>query len=208
MLEFSHVSKAFHGKTVLRDVNFTLQKAEMLCLAGPSGMGKSTLLEIAAGILRPDSGFCRRHTLNMACLLQDTPLLPWRSALQNMDFFLSTRFSEKKRRQKALLWLENMGLGASLAQKPAEMSGGMKRRLALACALAAEPDLLLLDEPFAFLDAVWQHRIADFIAEIHRTQKTTLLMVSHGVDVLRSMDIRILDITSSPVILSLDGTFL
>jgi ABC-type nitrate/sulfonate/bicarbonate transport system ATPase subunit len=195
------ISKTLRGKPVIGHVTLSLDRGEMICLAGPSGVGKTTLLEIAAGMTDPDRGTVLRHSNRIGCVFQDTPLLPWTGAMDNMDFFLSRHMPLDKRRKAAKYWLEKMGLADAARKRPAEMSGGMKRRLAIACSFALEPDILLLDEPLAFLDDHWQRRIAREIADLHARRSTAILLVSHQLAPFNEMGATMIHIRSTPVII-------
>ena len=144
MIAFSHVSKSFGPLPVLRDFSLSLKQGEQLCLTGPSGQGKSTLLNLAAGLLLPDSGSIARQSDRISYVFQEDRLLPWQTALQNVALVCE--------KQAAQRWLEELGLGAFLQNYPSELSGGMARRVAIARALAAPADLYLFDEPFKGLD--------------------------------------------------------
>ena len=205
MLELREVSKTIRGKRIIESVNLFLDRGDMVCLAGPSGVGKTTLLEIAAGMIEADGGTVRRLSSRIGCAFQDAPLLPWSSASDNMDFFLSTHLVPEERREAARYWLEKTGLEDAAHKKPPEMSGGMKRRLSIACSLALNPDILLLDEPLAFLDDHWQYRLAREIAELHARGSTAILMVSHQLEPLRDIGAAIVRIDSVPV--KIDGSF-
>jgi ABC-type nitrate/sulfonate/bicarbonate transport system ATPase subunit len=198
MLELHRISKTIEGKSVLRDVTLCLAKGEMVCLTGASGIGKTTLLEIAAGIREPDSGTCTRGSTRIGCAFQDTPLLPWRTVLENMDFILSAHGSAAVRRQTALTWLETLGLQDAVEKKPPQISGGMQRRLAIAASLAVAPDILLLDEPFAFLDAHWQAVVADLVRRLNRTRGVTILLVSHQFEPLRGLGAAVVEMRCAP----------
>lgn len=199
MLEMQGVSKSIKGKPVIGNVTLCLGRGNMVCLAGPSGVGKTTLLEIAAGMIAPDRGTVRRHSHRIGCVFQDTPLLPWASARDNIDFFLSTHMSLDKRRAAAEYWLGKTGLADAARKKPPEMSGGMKRRLAIACSFALDPDILLLDEPLAFLDGRWQQWLAREIADLHACGSTAILLVSHQLEPIRDIGAAIVHIDAAPV---------
>ncbi|PTN38770.1 ABC transporter ATP-binding protein [Desulfonatronum sp. SC1] len=203
MLELRSVSKKIQGRQVLRDVQLCLGRGEILCLAGPSGVGKTTLMEIAAGLQKPDKGEVRRKSARIGCALQDAPLLPWQSAVDNMDFFLSTWLESGDRLKMIPHWLERLGLKEAAGKKPSELSGGMKRRLSIACALALDPEILLLDEPLAFLDQHWQDRLMEEIATIHARRTTAILLISHQLEPIRSLGARIVEIHEAPVRLNL-----
>jgi len=205
MLEMQGVSKSIRGKPVIGNATLCLDRGEMVCLAGPSGVGKTTLLEIAAGMIAPDRGMVRRHSNRIGCVFQDTPLLPWASASGNIAFFLSTHMPLDKRREAAGYWLKKMGLTDAARKKPPEMSGGMKRRLAIACSFALDPDILLLDEPLAFLDDHWQHRMARELADLHARGTTAILLVSHQLAPIRKIGAAVIQIDSAPVTIALNS---
>ncbi|MDR2367137.1 MAG: ATP-binding cassette domain-containing protein [Deltaproteobacteria bacterium] len=162
LLELSGVSKSFGDLPVIAEANLKARGGRVLCLLGPSGVGKTTLLEIMAGLLRPDSG---QVTANAppSMLFQDNLLIPWLNALSNVAYILPKSLTPDEAKNRALRWLGAFGLDP--AKYPRALSGGMKRRLALARALAADRPVLILDEPFAFLDDRWHELIATLVAE-------------------------------------------
>lgn len=157
ILELHAISKTRGDRRVLDGVEFGLGAGECVRLVGPSGLGKSTLLEIAAGLVPPDAGRVVRRGA-AAMTFQDDALLPWATAADNLAYALATRPGSHA---AIPAWLARFDLPPG--SLPAEMSGGMRRRLALARAFAANAGLLLLDEPFAFLDAAWRARVAEMI---------------------------------------------
>lgn len=144
MIAFENVCKRFGGRAVLENLSFSLGAGEQLCLVGSSGRGKSTVLNLAAGLLEPDSGKIARQTGRICYLFQEDRLLPWLGALQNVALVCPE--------QEARRWLCKLGLGDFLDAKPAQLSGGMARRVAIARALAFPAELYLFDEPFRGLD--------------------------------------------------------
>lgn len=194
MLTLEHICKTLKGKPVIEDFNLAMTRGDTVCLTGPSGAGKTTLLRIAAGLLAPDGG--RRHigTENIAFAFQDAPLIPWLTARQNMHFVLSSRLRGEKLRKQALSWLEKLGLSDAEGKKPCEMSGGMQRRLSIACGFAVEPELLFLDEPFAFLDEYWQAVVVEELLRQNRQRGLTTLMVSHQPEPVRRLGARVISL--------------
>lgn len=158
-LSMHGVGKSLGGRIILTGIDLDLASGESLRLIGPSGLGKSTLLGLAAGVLRPDAGRIERPA-RVAMSFQEEALLPWADALANLLYALASLPDAATR---ARAWLARFDLPPDL--RPAEMSGGMCRRLALARAFAAGAPLLLLDEPFAFLDAPWRRAVSRMIDE-------------------------------------------
>lgn len=157
MISLSHITAGYPGKRVLEDMNLTLPEKGAVALMGPSGMGKTTLLRLLAGLLTPEKGeISGLAGKKIAFLFQEDRLLPWLTALKNVEIVSDARQAEE--------WLARMEI-ASPGQYPREMSGGMQRRVALARALAYGGDVLLLDEPFKGLDEGLRARIAEQIRE-------------------------------------------
>ncbi|OPY61812.1 MAG: Bicarbonate transport ATP-binding protein CmpD [Syntrophorhabdaceae bacterium PtaU1.Bin034] len=199
MLRLKAVRKMSGKRCIIERADLTVAVGEIFCLAGPSGIGKTTLLEIMAGLLRPDAGKVVRGG-EVSLAFQDDVLLPWLSARGNMEYALSA-LPEAERSRRAYLWLERFGLTAD--QFPGAMSGGMRRRLNLARAFSAERSLLLLDEPYAFLDSGWQGKVTRFIASAAEAG-VAVVLASHQLSPLSCLGCRIVEITASPVVLD-DG---
>ena len=159
ILELQAIGKSYGGHAILGGVDLHLDAGECVRLVGRSGLGKSTLLEIAAGLTPPGAGRVVRAGA-VAMTFQDDALLPWAGAADNLAYALAAR---PRALAEIPAWLARFDLPPGL--RPAEMSGGMRRRLSLARAFAAGASLLLLDEPFAFLDAAWRARVAEMIDE-------------------------------------------
>jgi ABC-type nitrate/sulfonate/bicarbonate transport system ATPase subunit len=174
MIELADIVKAFHDSRVLAGVNLHVAAGEIVCITGPSGCGKTTLLEIIAGTLRPDSGSRAVSTERIGYAFQDDCLVPWLTVEGNLLLGLSG-WPETSAGEG----LEIMGLAEQRMKKPAELSGGMKRRLNVARALAIKPDLLLLDEPFAFQDSATIELLQDRILAANRENGATVILVSH-----------------------------
>jgi ABC-type nitrate/sulfonate/bicarbonate transport system ATPase subunit len=154
----AHVSLALGGKEILRDLTLSLPEGEITCLLGPSGCGKTTLLRVLAGLQKPDGGSV--HAPPGALLFQEDRLFPWRTALQHISDVLPT-----ERQGEAAMWLGKMELSAEAESYPAALSGGMRRRVALARALALKRPLLLLDEPFTGMDDALRGRLSPLLRE-------------------------------------------
>mgnify|MGYP002573507062 FL=1 len=168
-LQFLHVSKAFASLSVLQDFSFSFEAGNSYCLMGPSGCGKSTLLRLACGLLQPDSGYITGTENHFSYVFQENRLLPWYTARQNIELVC--------RRRSADYWLDAVGLKAFADALPETLSGGMRRRIALARALAADGHIYLFDEPFTGLDT---ERREEIIALIHQyTTEHLCLYTSH-----------------------------
>jgi ABC-type nitrate/sulfonate/bicarbonate transport system ATPase subunit len=177
MLTVNGITKSYGRRRVIGSASFRLPAGEILCLTGPSGIGKTTLLEIIAGIVPPDGGTVQKSG-KPSLLFQDNVLIPWLNAAANVQYILSPALPVADTEARAQRWLCRFGLEE--AQFPAAMSGGMLRRLALARTFAATCPLLLLDEPFAFLDEAWQRIVAEEMAS-HAANGGSILVTSHTV---------------------------
>lgn len=175
MLELANVGKTFGGKTVIESVNLFLAEGEILCLTGPSGVGKTTLLEIMAGVTRPDRGTVKRRTAP-ALMFQDDALIPWLTAEEAITYIFPPSMPTREQKERAAFWLCALGLAGDIY--PAAMSGGMRRRLSIARTFASGRKCLLLDEPFAFLDAAMCDVVAGAIAD-HAGAGCGIVLTSH-----------------------------
>jgi sulfonate transport system ATP-binding protein len=174
---------------VIRDVSISAAPGEVLAVLGASGCGKSTLLRITAGLDAPSVGVVRIDGSPVAgidarCALafQEPRLLPWRSLAANVALGLPTGTSRTEGEDRVAALLDLVGLTAFANHRPREVSGGMAQRTALARALARNPGVLLLDEPFASLDALTRLRMQDLLLDVHAAAPTTVLLVTHDVD--------------------------
>ncbi len=169
LVHFQGAAKRFGQRLVLPPLDLEVARGEVLAVTGPSGIGKSTLLRLAAGLERPSSGriLCRARRIGF--VFQEHRLLPWCTILHNVVLPQRAAGTDKEEASlKAAILLEEMGLGEFLKAYPAQLSGGMRQRVALARAFAVRPDLLLLDEPFTGLDMALRQelrlRLEDFLA--------------------------------------------
>ena len=159
MIECSNLYLSFEGRVILNKVSFSLPDVGIFALMGSSGIGKSSLLKILSGLLAPDSGTIRGlDNLRVGILFQEDRLLPWHTALKNVMLAM-----EHPSQEEARILLDALEIGDSADAYPAVLSGGMKRRIALARAIAFSPDVLLLDEPFSGIDEQIKGRISPFI---------------------------------------------
>jgi NitT/TauT family transport system ATP-binding protein len=179
------------GRVVgVQNASFSIEQSQFLCLVGPSGCGKSTLLNIIAGFLAPTTGEIRiggkpvtGHGMDRGVVFQDfAQLFPWRTALGNVAFGLEMKGVPKEEREAtALQQLELVKLGKFKDSYPHHLSGGMQQRVAIARALAYNPSVLLMDEPFAALDALTRDDMQRLLAEVWRETRKTVIYVTHNV---------------------------
>ena len=169
MIRLDHVYKGFNGNAVLEDISLALPEKGFCAITGRSGRGKTTLLYLIAGLYKPDRGSIQRNGETISMVFQEDRLLPWETAAQNAAI-ASTR-------EIAAKLLTELGLGAELDKYPRELSGGMKRRVALVRALLAEGGAVLLDEPFKGLDESTKRQAVEFSREMLRGR--TAVLVTH-----------------------------
>lgn len=189
------------GAPVLDDVNATIAKGEFVALLGASGCGKSTLLNIMAGLEHPTSGALEVPSDGAAFMFQDSALFPWLTARGNIE--LALQLADKSntkasRRARATELLELVHLGGAGDKRPHELSGGMRQRVALARSLAQDRQLLLMDEPFAALDAITRDLLHDELERIWKETGRTIVFVTHNVREAVRLGQRVLLLSSRP----------
>ena len=190
----------------LDDISLDVPAGQFLTIVGPSGCGKSTLLDLVAGLTRPTSGEItldgRPVTgpgLDRGVVFQQYALFPWRTALANVEFGLEEKkVPRRQRRERAREVLDLVGLSAFADRYPHELSGGMKQRVAIARSLAYEPEVLLMDEPYAALDAQTREALQDDLLGIWRRTGTTILFITHGIEEAVYLGQRVAVMTSRP----------
>lgn len=189
-LEVQHLQKSFGGKTVVRDLSFSLERGQLLCILGASGCGKTTTLKMIGGFLTPDAGSIRLDGEDLlryppeerpvTTVFQSYGLFPHMTVLQNVCYGLRFhRVRGNEAREKGKKYLELVGLADYADARIHEISGGQQQRVALARALIVEPKLCLLDEPFSNLDAALRVRMRQELKELQRTLRITMLFVTH-----------------------------
>jgi nitrate/nitrite transport system ATP-binding protein len=211
--KIDHVDKSFtrgsNETQVLSNITFEVKKGEYVSIIGHSGCGKSTLLNIVAGLTPPTAGgvILEGHEVNepgpdRAVVFQNHSLLPWLTVYDNVKLAVDKVFASKKSRAERREWtLHNLDLVQmthARSKRPAEISGGMKQRVGLARALAMEPKLLLLDEPFGALDALTRAHLQDTVMGLHQKLGNTVMMITHDVDEAVLLSDRIVMMTNGP----------
>ncbi|AUI49806.1 ABC transporter ATP-binding protein [Arthrobacter crystallopoietes] len=198
-LEISGLSKRFgpDAPLVLDNVNLSVERGEFVALLGASGCGKSTLLNLVAGLEEPTAGELKAP--EAAFMFQDAALFPWLSAQANVELALELRgVGRQERAERARELLELVHLGGAGKKRPHELSGGMRQRVALARSLAQSRELLLMDEPFAALDAITRDLLHDELERIwHRTGRT-IIFITHNVREAVRLGQRVLLMSSRP----------
>jgi NitT/TauT family transport system ATP-binding protein len=206
-IEFDEVTKSYGtGRLVLQSVDLKVLKGEFVSIIGPSGCGKSTVLRLISGLTPPSAGTIRvdgmtpvdaRETISF--IFQDATLLPWRTVKQNVGLGLELeRVASKRRDDKVASLLQLVGLGDVATAYPRELSGGMKMRASIARALATNPRLLLMDEPFAALDEMTRDRMNEELLRLRAEQQWTAIFVTHSVAEAVFLSTRIIVLAPNP----------
>jgi nitrate/nitrite transport system ATP-binding protein len=213
LVNIDHVDKSFtrNGSTteVLKDVNLTINAGEFIAIIGHSGCGKSTLLNLIAGLTQVTAGAVLLEDKEVnapgpdrAVVFQNHSLLPWLTVYDNVRLAVDKVFGATKSRQERHDWtmhnLDLVQMGQAKAKRPSEISGGMKQRVGIARALAMEPKVLLMDEPFGALDALTRAHLQDSVGAIHARLGSTAIMITHDVDEAVLLSDRIVMMTNGP----------
>ncbi len=214
MLDVRGLRKVYEGSgrrvEAVRDLTFTVDAGELVCLVGPSGCGKTTLLKCVAGLLDPTAGEVvlggrpvDGPPPGMAVVFQEygRSLFPWMRVRDNVELPLKQKKSSKGRRRELVDdALASVGLSDAAGAYPWQLSGGMQQRVAIARALAYEPDVLLMDEPFAAVDAQTRADLEDLVRGLWRERGITILFVTHDIDEAVYLGERVLVLSASPTV--------
>ncbi|GJD94318.1 ABC transporter ATP-binding protein [Methylobacterium iners] len=205
------ISFTRNGRTneVLRDVSVKIAKGEFVSLIGHSGCGKSTVLNIVAGLLKASTGVVLLEDKEVnspgpdrAVVFQNHSLLPWLTVRENVSLAVDKVLKHKKSKAERAEWIDHnlalVNMTHAAERRPAEISGGMKQRVGIARALAMEPKVLLLDEPFGALDALTRAHLQDSLMEIHARLRNSVIMITHDVDEAVLLSDRIVMMTNGP----------
>lgn len=210
VVKVSNLNVTFPGEncslTAIENMSFSVFSQEFVCVLGPSGSGKSALLRVLSGLLKPTSGdvmFNHRYYNNnhprIGFVFQEANLMPWRNVIENIMLPLELKGVDiEHARQEAGHWISLIGLEGFEHSFPRDLSGGMAQRVAIARALIQNPDLLLLDEPFGALDALTRERMGDELLQLWQASRKTVIMVTHSITEAILLSDRILVLTPRP----------
>jgi nitrate/nitrite transport system ATP-binding protein len=211
-LSLQGVNKSFHRGNmiteVLKGISLDVEKGEYISLIGHSGCGKSTLLNIIAGLTPASSGTVLLEDKHVqgpgpdkAVVFQNHSLLPWLTVFENVKLAVDKVWTKESRQARTQRVIDNLNLvqmAHAKDKRPGELSGGMKQRVGIARALAMQPKILLLDEPFGALDALTRAHLQDQVMQIQQTLKNTVIMITHDVDEAVLLSDRIVMLTNGP----------
>ncbi len=212
-LDISHIDVVFPTAkgpfTAIADVNLQIKQGEFISLIGHSGCGKSTVLNVVAGLNQASKGgvILNGKEVNQpgperAVVFQNHSLLPWLTAYQNVELAVKQVFGKRKSAAEQRDWIEHnlrlVHMEHAMDKRPNEISGGMKQRVGIARALAMQPEVLLLDEPFGALDALTKAHLQDSLMAIHAELGTTVIMITHDVDEAVLLSDRVVMMTNGP----------
>jgi nitrate/nitrite transport system ATP-binding protein len=207
-LELKNVSKSFNGSLVLKDVNLSIEKGEFVAIVGFSGAGKTTLINIIAGLLKPDSGTATLNDLEITApgpdrgiVFQNYSLLPWLTVFENILLAVEAvnpNWSKAKQHEHVEKHIAMVNLTPARDKFPRELSGGMRQRVSVARGLAIDPQILLLDEPLSALDALTRATLQDEISRIREATNKTVVLITNDPDEGIYLADRIIPLTSAP----------
>lgn len=213
LLDISQIDMVFETPkgsfTALKDVDLKIKKGEFVSLIGHSGCGKSTVLNVVAGLYQATSGGVilggkevTQPGPERAVVFQNHSLLPWLTAYQNVELAVKQVFGKTKSKAETKDWIEHnlklVHMDHAMHKLPGEISGGMKQRVGIARALAMQPEVLLMDEPFGALDALTRAHMQDSLMEIQNELNNTVIMITHDVDEAVLLSDRIVMMTNGP----------
>jgi nitrate/nitrite transport system ATP-binding protein len=208
LLELKNVTKRYGATDVLRDINLSVDRGEFLAIVGYSGAGKTTLISLIAGLIKPDAGSVTLDGKPVtapgperALVFQNYSLLPWLSVYQNIHLAVEQVFpdwSRQRRHEHTEKFIAMVNLSPARIKKPSELSGGMRQRVSLARALAMDPQVLLMDEPLSALDALTRATLQTEVENIWAADKKTVVMITNDVDEGILLADRIIPLSAGP----------
>ncbi len=212
LLELKAVCKSYGATSILNNINLSIKEGEFIAIVGFSGSGKTTLISTIAGLIQADSGETLKHGQpitepgpDRGVVFQNYSLMPWLTVFENVALAVDQIFKHwtaEQRRAHTEKYVKIVNLGEAMDKKPAELSGGMRQRVNVARALAANPDILLLDEPLSALDALTRGNLQDEILQIWSEEKKTVILITNDVDEAIYMADRVIPLNPGP-----DATF-
>jgi nitrate/nitrite transport system ATP-binding protein len=207
-LELHNVSKNFGSSSVLKDISLSVEKGEFVAIVGFSGAGKTTLISLIAGLLKPSGGSLKLNDLEITApgpdrgiVFQNYSLLPWLSVFENILLAVEAvnpNWTADKRKEHVEKYIATVNLTPARDKKPSELSGGMRQRVSVARALAMDPQILLLDEPLSALDALTRATLQDEISRIWSENKKTVVLITNDPDEGILLADRIIPLTAGP----------
>ena len=207
-LELKNISKSFCGAQVLKDINLSVEKGEFVAIVGFSGAGKTTLISLIAGLLKPDSGSLTLNDLEITepgpdrgIVFQNYSLLPWLTVYENILLAVEAvnpNWSADKQREHVEKYIAMVNLTPARDKKPGELSGGMRQRVSVARGLSIDPQILLLDEPLSALDALTRATLQDEISRIREETHKTVVLITNDPDEGIYLADRIIPLTAAP----------
>lgn len=207
-LELRQVSKAYGKTSVIEDVNLSIEEGEFVAIVGYSGQGKTTLMSLIAGLIKPDSGEILLEGQQVqgagpdrGLVFQNYSLLPWLTVEENVRLAVEAVFPEMKPEEKTARvakYIDMVKLSHATDRRPAQLSGGMRQRVSVARTLAINPRILLLDEPLSALDALTRATLQDEISEIWQSDKKTIVLITNSVDEALYLADRVIPLSMGP----------
>jgi nitrate/nitrite transport system ATP-binding protein len=208
LIRIEGIAKRFGGTTVFEDLHFSIEPGEFVCLIGHSGCGKTTILNVLAGLDQASEGYVfvagreiSGPSLDRAVIFQSHALMPWLTVMGNIAFAVSSRWPQWTRgevRTHCQKYIDLVSLTGAEKKRPAELSGGMKQRVGIARALAIQPKMLLMDEPFSALDALTRGVLQEEVLRICAETQQTVFMITHDVDEAILLADKIVLMTNGP----------
>lgn len=207
-LELRNVGKHFGGQPILHDVNLSIEQGEFVAIVGYSGQGKTTLISLIAGLIKPDTGTVQLNGQpvtgpgpDRGLVFQNYSLLPWLTVYENVRLAVDQVFpqwTEAQRHEHAEKYIKMVKLDHALDRLPRQLSGGMRQRVSVARTLALDPSVLLLDEPLGALDALTRATLQDEISDIWQRDRKTVVLITNSVDEALLLADRIIPLTIGP----------
>lgn len=208
LIRIEGIAKRFGGTTVFEDLHFAIEPGEFVCLIGHSGCGKTTILNVLAGLDQASEGYVfvagreiSGPSLDRAVIFQSHALMPWLTVMGNIAFAVASRWPQWTRaevRKHCQKYIDLVSLTGAEKKRPAELSGGMKQRVGIARALAIQPKMLLMDEPFSALDALTRGVLQEEVLRICAETQQTVFMITHDVDEAILLADKIVLMTNGP----------